>query len=220
MKHRRTLAELALLLVLEITAAPLGNCQQLLQITAPSNNSLATEGTTINITVSADPSVTVVGILVGNPLPDPQPTSSAKQFTLTLPNTIPPGLYNLTAVGMNASGDVESAPVAIDVEPQFVPTSIVANPPWLNLNSIGDQFPIRVIGTFVDGSTLDVTGSSRTVFTSNNTQVASVSRSGMITSVGPGQTSIMVQQGISPSYTYAAMMVTVPQPPPSAGRMK
>lgn len=220
MKHKSILVGLTLLLVLEISAAPLGNCQQLLQITAPSNRSLATEGTTINITVSADPSVTAVGILVGYPLPNVQPTSSANQFTLTLPTTIPPGLYTLTAVGMNASGDVESAPVAIDVEPKFVPTGIVANPPWLNLVAIGDQYPIRVIGTFVDGSTLDVTGSSRTVFSSNNTQVATVSSSGMITAVGPGQTGILVQAGISPSYTYSAVMVTVPQPPPSGANPK
>src|SRR2546425_269873 len=82
--------------------------QPLLQITAPANNSLATEGTTITITVAADSSVQIVGVIAESPLPDVQGTSSPNQFTLTLPINIPPGLYKLTAVGTNASGDVES----------------------------------------------------------------------------------------------------------------
>lgn len=103
--------------------------QPLIQITAPANNSLATEGQTITITVSADPSVQIVGVIPQGPLPEVQATSSANQFTLAVPTTIPAGLYNLTAIGTNASGDVESVPVAIDVERQYVPTSIAANPP-------------------------------------------------------------------------------------------
>jgi hypothetical protein len=43
-------------------------------------------------------------------------------------------MYNLTAIGTNTSGDVEAAPVSIDVERQFVPTSITVSPYWLNLN--------------------------------------------------------------------------------------
>lgn len=94
--------------------------QSPLQITSPANNGLATEGTSLTITVSADPSVQNVYVITGSPLPDAQNTSTANQFTLTLPTTIPPGHYNLTAVGTNASGLVESAPVAIDVEPQYL----------------------------------------------------------------------------------------------------
>ena len=197
------------------TASPVQAQQPLLQITAPANNSLATEGSTITITVAADSSVQIVGVLDDDPLPDVQATSSPTQFTLTLPTTIPPGLYNLTAVGKNASGDVESAPVAIDVEPQFTPTSIAAGPSWIVLNLVGDQMPVRVIGTFGNGSTLDLTSSTQTVYTSNNTQVATVNSSGMITAVGTGQTPITIQAGQSPFNVYAAVMVTVPQQPPS-----
>jgi hypothetical protein len=165
----------SLLPLLLMLAAVVGQAQQpLLQITAPANASLATEGTTITITVSADPSIQNVSVLVPYPLPEPQTTSSLNQFTLTLPTTIPPGLYNLTASGNNASGDVESAPVAIDVEPQYL-GGISIVPTVLTLNSIGDQYPLRVIGTYSNGTKLDVTQSTQLSYSSYNTQIATVS---------------------------------------------
>jgi hypothetical protein len=183
--------------------------QPLLLITTPANASLATDGTTINITVSADPSVQNVSVIAQIPLPQPQAGSSANQFTLTLPTTIPPGLYNLTAVGTNASGDVESAPVAIDVEPQYL-GAISIIPTVLTLNSIGDQYPLHVIGTYSDGTSLDVTQSTQLSYSSYNTQIATVSSSGMITAVAAGQTYIIVQENGS---TAAAAYVTIsPQP--------
>ena len=186
--------------------------QPLLQITTPANASLATEGTTVNITVSADPSVQNVSVIAQIPLPQPQAGSSANQFTLTLPTTIPPGLYNLTAVGTNASGDVESAPVAIDVEPQYL-GGISIVPTVLTLNSVDDQYPLRVIGTYSNGTTLDVTQSTQLSYSSYNTQIATVSSSGMITAVAAGQTFIVVQENGS---TAAAAYVTIP-PQPATG---
>ena len=186
--------------------------QPLLQITSPANNSVATEGTTLTITVSADPSVQVVGVIGQNPLPDVQGTSSANQFTLTIPTTIPPGLYNLTAVGTNSTGDVESAPVVIDVEWPYYPTAITTNPPVLALDLIGDQMPIRVQGTFnnpgANGvTTLDITNSTQITYSSNNPQVATVNGAGMITAVGAGQTAILVTAG---TQSGNGVLVTVP----------
>ncbi|HEY3973599.1 MAG TPA: hypothetical protein VGM18_11380 [Candidatus Sulfotelmatobacter sp.] len=54
----------------------------------------------------------------------------------------------------------------------FPPALRPIRPP-LNLKSVGDQYPTYVIGTFGDGTTLDITGSTQTVFSSNNTQVPS-----------------------------------------------
>lgn len=183
--------------------------QSPLQITSPANNGLATEGTSLTITVSADPSVQNVYVITGSPLPDAQNTSTANQFTLTLPTTIPPGHYNLTAVGTNASGLVESAPVAIDVEPQYL-GAISMVPTVLTLNSVGDQYPLHVIGTYSNGTTLDVTQSTQLSFSSYNTQIATASSSGIITAVAAGQTYIIVQENGS---TAAAAYVTIaPQP--------
>jgi hypothetical protein len=212
MKRAEKIIASMLTLLLPMFIAAVGQAQQpLLQITGPANASLATEGTTITITVSADPSVQNVSVLVPYPLPEPQTTSSLNQFTLTLPTTIPPGLYNLTASGNNASGDVESTPVAIDVEPQYL-GGISVIPHVVTLNSVGGQYPIRVMGTSSTGTTLDVTYSTQLEYSSYNTQIATVSSSGMVTAVAPGQTYILIQESGS---TVAAMMVTVPQQPPT-----
>jgi hypothetical protein len=60
-----------------------------LQITSPANNSLAVEGSTITISVSADPSVQIVEVDGDTPLPAVQVGSGSGQFTLTIPTTIP-----------------------------------------------------------------------------------------------------------------------------------
>ena len=194
----------------------MAHSQALLQITAPVSNSVVTEGQTVTITVSADPSVQVLGVITQSPLPEVQSTSSSTQFTLTVPATVPPGLYNLTAIGTNAAGAVNSLPVAVDVERQYAPVGIAAGPTSLYLKSVGDQFPLQVIGTFSDGSTLDVTHSTLMTYTSNNTQVASVNSSGMVTAVGPGQTTILVRAGVVLGYSYDGIMVQIPQQPSSA----
>lgn len=217
----------AAVLALAIPPTGLQAQQPLLQITSPAGNSAATEGTTITISVSVDPSVQLAGIVAQSPLPDVQGTSSPNQFTLTIPTGITPGLYNLTAIGDNDSGDVESAPVAIDVEWQYYPTSITATPPMLNLLAVGDQMPVRIMGSMVNRNasgallgyvTLDITNSTQMVYTSNNPHVATVSSSGMITAVGPGQTSILAQAGAYTGETfpiYAAVLVNVPAQPPT-----
>ena len=77
--------------------------QPLLQITAPANQALVSEGQTITITVSADPSVQDIYIMTQHPLPEVQPTSSPTQFTMTIPTNITPGVYQIGAIGDNSS---------------------------------------------------------------------------------------------------------------------
>jgi hypothetical protein len=120
----------------------------------------------------------------------------------------------LTAIGLTSTDSVDSDPVTIDVEPQFTPIAIDAKPVLLNFTQIGSKLPLRATGTFADGSTLDVTRSTRTSYTSNNSQVATVDGNGIVTAVAPGQTFILVQT-VSSSVQSAAVMIQVPEPPPS-----
>ena len=216
MKRAEKIISILTLLLPMLVAAVCQAQQPLLQITAPASGTLATEGQTITITVSSDPSVQNLGVLVPYPLPEPQPTSASKQFTLTLPTTIPPGLYNLTAAGSNATGDVESAPVTIDVEPQSL-GAISVTPTVLTLNSVGDQYPLRAISTFSSGTPppLDVTYSTQLSYSSYNSQIATVNSSGMITAVAAGQTYILVQNIPEGGATVAVALVTVSQQPPT-----
>lgn len=69
-RHSDTAGCLALAfgVTIQLLCATLSRSQQpLLQITSPASNSTAIEGTTVNITVSADPSVQNVGIVAQDP---------------------------------------------------------------------------------------------------------------------------------------------------------
>lgn len=181
------------------------------QITAPASNTVVQEGQSVTITVVADPSVQNVYVIGDSALPNVQITSTPNQFTLTLPTNVPAGVYSLSAVGNNSSGLVMSTPVAIDIEPQTLPEMTVS-PIVLSLALIGDKHPLRVIGTLSSGSIIDLTRSTLLSYGSNNTQIATVDSSGMVTAAGPGQTYITVSASAG---VHAAMMVTVPQQPPN-----
>jgi hypothetical protein len=82
-------------------------------------------------------------------------------------------------MGITSAGDVESEPVAVDLELRSSPLAVNGDPDLL-IPPVGEQVPIRVVGTFADGTKLDVTNSSRTTYFSYNTQVATVSSTGMV----------------------------------------
>jgi hypothetical protein len=187
--------------------------QPALRITSPLSGAVITAGQTITITVSADPSVRVAGVLTDGPFPDLQPGPSQNEFLQKIPPTIPPGTYRLTAIGLTSTGDLESSPVPIDIEPAD-PNSITASSPVFNFTAIGHKLPIEVKGHYTDGSTLDLTKSSRISFISKDPQVAIVDSTGMVKAVGLGQTSILIRYEGSAS-RYAAIYVQVRQPVPT-----
>jgi hypothetical protein len=83
------------IVLLGLLSAPLSHGQQpLLRITSPASGSVIAEGQTITTTVSADPSVRVIGVLSDGPFPSLQATSHSNQFCrqfrlqLTLASTI------------------------------------------------------------------------------------------------------------------------------------
>jgi hypothetical protein len=190
--------------------------QPLLTITSPGSGTLLQEGQTYTITVSSDPSVQNIGIDAEYPVPYIQPTSNPRQFSLTLPMTIPPRTYQLTAVGSNSGGIVASDPIAIDIERPDDPVKLWAEPLLLSFKGVGAQRGIIVYGTFADGTGLIISESSKTLYLSDNTQVATVAAtglgSGLVTAVAPGQGSIIIQSGPS---LYFPVSVTVDQPAPT-----
>lgn len=198
--------------------------QPLLQITSPSNQSLVAEGQVVTINVSADPSVQNVWVLAQAPLPEVQTTSNPTQFTLTIPTKVPPGWYQVGAIGSNSSGDLESAPILIDVERQDAPLSITIQPTFFSIRGIGAQTPIPVYGTYADGTNLNLSYSTQTGVVSNNTAIATVSGAtsnspgiATATAVSAGETSVVVSTyatGSSTPSATATIWVTVTVPPP------
>ncbi len=207
---------LAILPILFILLPAFSYAQQpRLQITSPSDGTIVTEGTTLSITVSADPSVEIIGVLTDGRFPDLRAGSSPNQFLQVIPTTLTPGIYHLTAIGVTSKSDVESDPVAIDVEPRLFPIAIAAKSPLLAFGEIGNRLSIQVTGTFTDGSELDLTHSTQTIYKSNDPHVATVNSAGIVTAMGPGETSILLKAGSTSSPVYGAVLIHVAQPPPS-----
>ena len=232
----KTICFCALMVVLAFPLVPAASAQTLLQITSPTQGTsfpLFTEGQTYTITLSADPSVSNIFVTPQSPLPAAQPTSNPLQFTLTLPTNIDPGIYSIGAMGFTSSGDVEAAPVLIDVEPQYLPIGLTVQPVSLQLQGAGDQTPISVWATYSDLSTLNLSNSTELSFQSNNTAIVTASGQlaqttqgtlppigpATVTAVGVGSTTLVVSTGLnSPDFCCSAsfaIFVTVTPPPPT-----
>lgn len=186
-----------------------------IQITSPADGAVVTLGQTITISVTADPSISILGVVSDGGLPDAQSGPTSSQFLQAIPATSRPGIYHLRVTGAGPDGGVDSAPVAIDIEPQYYPIAIRAESNIFTFSSVGDQLPIRAIATFYDGSTLNVTRSSRTLFYSDNPQIATVSSTGVVTALSPGQTVVWIKSGIAPNQVNGPVLVKVAQTTPA-----
>jgi len=194
--HRR-LGPFAISLLL---VAPASLAADSLQITSPASGTVVSPGQTISISVAADPAVQQVALFPEPPLPEAQAGFSAGEFNLTIPAGIPPGPHDLRALGVSGGVVVTSDYLTLDVERSDDPVRLRTEPAILQLRNRGDQFPLRVIGTYNDGSQATLTASSRTAYSSDDPTVAAVSPNGIVTAVGPGKTSIVIT---TPSASYS-----------------
>jgi hypothetical protein len=181
-----------------------------LSITSPANRATVMPGAALPITVNVAPGSYPNGIAVigQGPLGAASVTTSTGatvNLVLAIPATVAPGLYAITAVGVNSTGTlVTSSPVHIDVERSDSPMALSVDPVVLTLRFVGDALPVTVLGSF-SGGFLEVTQSSLLTMESANPRVATATN-GLITAVGAGQTTINLTYG---SLT-AQIEVTVP----------
>lgn len=181
--------------------------QSLLHILSPASGFVVHPGQTVAITVAADSSVQKVILTGPAPLGTGQLGTGGPagivargqgeahpiQFRLTIPNAIQLGIYHVTAIGKTSAGTVESEPLTLDVERTDNPIRIWAEPSSIQFTHVGDRIPLRVLGAFADGTQSDLTRSSKTTFASADPSVASVGADGMVTAVGEGKASILMQ---------------------------
>lgn len=212
--NRFSIAAVALFFLIASTASlPCFAQQSLLHILSPASGFEVHPGETVTINVAADASVQKLILTALHPLGTSQlglgnaagvvaqgrGEAHPIPFLLTIPNTIRPGIYHVTAIGVTPTGTVESDPLALDVERADNPIRIWAEPSSIQFTQVGDQIPLRVLGEFADSSQIDLTRSSRTKFTSADTGVASVTADGRVTAIGAGKTSILMR---TPSANY------------------
>jgi hypothetical protein len=206
--HRR----LGLFVSYLLLVAPASLAAANLQITSPATGTVVSPGQTVFFSVTADPIVQQVALFPEPPLPAAQAGSSPNQFILTIPADLVPGPHDLRAIGVAGGVVVKSDYLTIDVERPDDPVRLRTEPAILQLRNRGDRFPLRVIGTYSDGSQAVLTASSRTAYSSNDSTVATVSPSGVVTAVGPGKTSIVVN---APNATYSLQVEVLAAPPTS-----
>lgn len=203
-----------LVLMAVLIAIPAAAQQNLMRILSPSAGTVVRPGQTITISVSADPSVEKLALIGQRPLGVGEISSGATPeimgrglgearpvlFQLRIPRQTQPGSYRLTAMGRVSGGGVESEAVTVDVEKSEEPVRIWMEPLAIQFEHVGDRIPVRVLGAFADGSQEELTKSSKTIFSSADPRVATVTADGVVTSVGHGRTSI---QARTPSSDYS-----------------
>ena len=192
--------------------APMRLAAASLRITYPPSGTVVSPGETISVLVSADSTVQQISLAPEPPLHEAQPGASPTTFTLAIPAGLTPGPHDLRALGLAGGEVVKSDFITLDVERFDSPMRLRTEPAILQLRNRGDQFPLRVIGTYSDGSQTVLTASSFTTYSSQDTAVATVSSSGMVTAGGPGKTSIVVT---TPSISYSLQVEVLAASPTS-----
>ena len=176
--------------VLALSPAARAQTQPLLQITSPADGTVVHPGDTVTVVVTPAAGVTfqAVTIFAHDPLICDQVLSAPPyDFSVQVPAAAPAGSYGLVASGAIAPGQLVNSPLSdLDVEPSAAVSSIQISPPSLTFVRAGEYLPLSVTAHFSDGSTMDVTKSTDTKYTSSDTNVATVTPYGLVTAVGTG----------------------------------
>lgn len=174
----------------------------ILQITSPADGTVVNPGQTVTVVVTPTSGDTFSGVFVlSNGLfqSDLSLTGPPFQCPVTIPKNISAGKYQLTAIGARAGQQPGKSPsISLDVEPSLPISKIRVQPEIINFRYARDRMPLDVIGTFSDGSAMEITKSSRTTYSTGDPNTATVSSGGIVTAVGSGGlgiTPIVVRYG-------------------------
>jgi hypothetical protein len=187
-----------LILAAGLFAASAGAEQTPVHFVSPAAGTVVRPGQTVTISVAADSSVAKLALLGQHPLPVSQVVAPGLgvarpfEFQVRIPTDIRPGPYRVRAIGVLAGGESVAESLVLNVERAEEPTRIWTKPSTILFSSAGERIPLRLLSTFADGSEETLTKSAKTTYTSADPDVATVSDDGLVTSVGPGKTSIQI----------------------------
>jgi hypothetical protein len=190
-------ASLPALAALALPIVSAGQSPPSLAITSPTTGIVVTPGSNVMVTVTPSPGSNFIavalaaqGLAGGAALTVPPYT-----FQLYVPSDVI-GAREVTATGVTSPGQgVLSNSVVIDAESPSVVTQIAENMGTLRFQRAGQSLPLDTIATLADGTTLNITGSTRLAFTSGNPLVAIVDATGHVTATGQGEATIAVSYG-------------------------
>ena len=205
-------AQCALPWILAALCAGVAGAAPPLRIVAPADGTVAIAGTVVKIIVEDRRPTAAFGVAVVGDDPlgttNIQSVSSAKPasrrqpvapkkltFSLVIPRDAAPGPYRLWAVTADAAGvPFESRELWVEVEPSAAPRRLMVYPPSVSTPAGGRAVAWAVIGTFADGSQLDVTKSRHLEVTSADPRVAKA-KPGWIQGEKSGRTRIRLRYG-------------------------
>jgi hypothetical protein len=169
--------------------------QPSLQITSPNNGTVVNPGQTMTVVVSSPAGVSFNSIVLRGEAPigfSDAATAVPATFSITIPAEIDCRKYSLKALGATAAGDVaDSDFIDLDVERADMPISLSSQFPGLTMEAQGQLSPMMLTATFSDGSTLQVTKSTKVTYQSTSTSVFTVDGKGTATAVAPGSASLV-----------------------------
>lgn len=165
-----------------------------LQIVVPNGGFVAVPGQSLTVSVSGSASYLQVTIITTDPIGFSLPSSTTPyQIVVNIPANTPPGLYSMTAVGLLGPSRVaESDAVTLTASaiPDF--TGIMAVKPIRMNLAVGDQKAIQVIDTSSGGSIHDLSNNPANTYVSSSPVIATVQSNELVTAVGIGIASILV----------------------------
>ena len=193
---RRCMCVSALLTLFVLVSAP-SSAQPSIRITSPADRTVVHPGQTVKVTVHASGMLLGVFIVPGGPLEYGQPAVSGPgEFLIKVPPGAPAGLYSVIAgSGVRPREPIYSDPILLDVEPAAPTVQLSVEPDMLPMVYPGDRHGLRVIAKLGDGSSMEITSSTRTTFSSSAPGVAEVSAGGVVLAKAPGSATIIVNGG-------------------------
>lgn len=207
-----------LAMVLMVTCwPPTAAAQAVIAISSPASGAVVNPGQTMTVTVTSPANVTFTNVGVIGESPIGMSTTLASglpaQFSFNIPADIACRRYIISADGTTAAGqNVSSMNVVIDVERPDMPTSIRSTLPSIFFESPGGRVPVRIWGSFADGKVLDVSASTNVVYGSSDPTVATVSASGEVTGLTPGDAVVTATYGPPAQGVVVSIPVNVPAP--------
>lgn len=121
-------------------------------------------------------------------------TAPPYQFSIPIPPDAESGHYPIAAMGIPAAGGdaIFSPGIEVDIERPDSPREVQNQGRSVNFGCAREKLPLAAIGTFSDGSRVDLNRSTYIAYSSDTPNVATVDWEGWVTSVAPGNARITV----------------------------
>jgi hypothetical protein len=164
-----------------------------IQISSPLPNSSVVAGQTISVTIQPGQGTSLNQATAWFPSTAVPQVVTTPPFTISV--SVPTGVSGpviLTGAAIDTVGNRLQATVQVTVVPASLPASIRVDQNSILFSQSGDSRTIGVVGTFPDGSKVDMTADPRISYISSNPLVAKIIGVGGVQAVAPGISTISV----------------------------